>query len=95
MFSVQLSGVRERHRERVTSSHLLLTTVNMIRAISLLPVLLLSLTSASSLDTKDGGHHPNSVYSQISAHKKKDLRIFYQNGVSEVFPSLTIAQSQC
>ena len=47
---------------------------------------LLSLSTASSLSTKDGGHHPNSVYAQISAHKKKDLRIFYQNGVSQVFP---------
>ena len=95
MFSVQLSGVRERDRERVTSSHLLLTTVNMIRAISLLPVLLLSLTSASSLDTKDGGHHPNSVYSQISAHKKKDLRIFYQNGVSVPWLLQLSSPSQC
>ena len=56
----------------------------MIRANILLSVAL-TLTTASSLDTKEGGHHPNSVYSQISAHKKKDLRIFYQNGVSQVF----------
>ena len=66
------------------------SSIDMIRVSTLLlPVVLLvlpSLSTATSLSTKDGGHHPNSVYAQISAHKKKDLRIFYQNGVSQVFP---------
>ena len=39
--------------------------------------------STARQPSKEGGHHPNSVYSQISAYTKKDLRIFYQNGVSE------------
>ena len=54
------------------------TTDNMLTNI-----LILTLCWTVSTAKQDGGHHPNSVYSQISAHSKKDLRIFYQNGVSE------------
>merc|ERR1712228_27735 len=74
------------------------STVNMIRVSSLLSVVfitLTTLTTATSLSTKDGGHHPNSVYAQISAHKKKDLRIFYQNGDSEADLPLCSPFSVC
>lgn len=56
--------------------------------------LVVTVTTAKQ-PSKDGGHHPNSVYSQISAHTKKDLRIFYQNGDSDADLPLCSPFSVC
>ena len=33
----------------------------------------------------EDSHHPNSVYSHFSRHSEDNLKIFYQNGVSQNF----------